>query len=579
MHILLRSTIALCLLLGSLHAHAATIAVSIDLSADRRAINPAIHGVSGTPDLARIAYPFVRWGGNSTTRYNWQADVHNTAGDWFFMNIVDGNGTPSASSVEALVASTLAAGSQPLLTLSTIGWTPLSVQQKRWAYSVIKYGPQLQTECSYFGANPPAWCTADAGNGRCSSAVNQTGYCNASGYITGNDPLDTSQAGTPAIQRAWIAHLQQRFGNADAGGVRHYALDNEPMLWNSTHRDVHPQALTYDEIWQRTVAYATAIKQQDPGAKVFGPVTWGYCDLFGSAADNCVDGADRAAHGGTPFVKWYLQQVCQHQAQTGVRLVDYLDLHYYPQGDGVVDFNDPPAGSETADIALRRLHSLKELHDPAWSSQSWLSDLGNSAPWHYARPQLIRRARAWIDEACPGTRLAITEYNWGADNGASSALAQAELLAIFGREGVDAAARWVAPRANSLVERAFRFHLDYDNQRSRIEGISVRATSADSDMLGAYAVQMPGQRVMVMLFNKATSATTASINLGTHFEGVWRGFRFSASNDLQQFGSGAIAGSTLSIVDMPARSATLVVLPDTDSLFVDGFEVDGFDPD
>ena len=317
-------------------------------------------------------------------------------------------------------------------------------------------------------------------------------------------PTDSLSATTRSIPRtrpprkrrpAWIAHLQQRFGNAASGGMRYYALDNEPMLWNSTHRDVHPQPLTYDEIWQRTVDYASAIKAQDPGAKVFGPVTWGYCDLFGSAADNCLDGSDRAAHGGIPFVKWYLQQVCAYQAQHGVRLVDYLDLHYYPQGDGVVDFSDPPNGSETAAVSARRLRSLKELYDPAWQSESWLADLGNSSPWFYSHPRLIPRVRAWIDEACPGTGLAITEYNWGADNGASSALAQAEALAIFAREGVDVAARWVAPQADSLVERAFRLYLDFDGLGSQVNGDSVRAISADVDSLGAYAFHAPGQRV------------------------------------------------------------------------------------
>ena len=554
-------------------APAATIAVTVDLSADRRMIDPAIYGVSGSPDLSRLRYPFVRWGGNSATRYNWQADVHNTAGDWFFMNIVDGNGTADGSQVQALLASTLAAGSRPLLTLGTIGWTPLAVQQKRWSFSVIDYGPQLVTECSTFGANPPSWCMADAGNGRCSPAVNTTGHCNGAGYIVGNDPGDTSQAAPPTFARAWVAHLQQRFGSAATTGVRDYALDNEPMLWNSTHRDVHPQAPTYDELWQRTLDYGSAIKQQDPAARLFGPVTWGYCDLFGSAADNCVDGPDRAAHAGTPFVKWYLQQVCSHQQQTGVRLVDYLDLHYYPQGSGVVDFNDPPAGSETSEISARRLRSLKELHDPAWSSESWISDLGNSSPWFYARPNLLRRARAWIDEACPGTKLAITEYNWGADNGASSAIAQAELLSIFAREGVDAAARWVAPLEGSLVERAFRLYLDYDGQGRRVEGYSARASSADADALGAYAVHLPSQRVMLLLINKATTATTASIALGRPFQGTWRGFRFTAASDVALFGSGNINGSALTIADLPARSANLIELPDNDVLFADGFDL------
>ena len=551
-------------------ACAATIEVAIDLAADRRAVQPGIFGVSGSPDLDRLAYPLLRWGGNSTTRYNWQADVHNTASDWFFMNIPDGNGTPSASSLEAQLASTLAAGSEPLLTLSTIGWIAKPVQQKRWGFSVFKYGPQLQTECSYFGSNPPSWCTADAGNGTCNPAQNETIYCNAAGRIVGNDPLDTSDPADALTQRAWIAHLQKRFGNAASGGVRYYALDNEPMLWNSTHRDVHPQPLTYDEIWQRTVTYASAVKRRirKPGVRsvtgILRPVRF--------RSRHCIDGSDRAAHGGIPFVDWYLRQVCSYQAQHGVRLVDYLDLHYYPQGSGIVDFSDPPNGSETTDVSARRLRSLKELYDPNWDSQSWISDLGNSTPWHYSRPQLLRRVRAWIDASCPGTGLAITEYNWGADNGASSALAQVEALAIFAREGVDIAARWVAPLADSLVERAFRLYLDFDGQGSTVSGDSVRAVSADIDTLGAYAFHQPGEGIRIVLVNKATVANAARINLGGSLTGLWKLYQFTAANNLGQVASGAIDGSIITISGLPGRSASLLVLPDSDRIFANGFD-------
>ena len=553
-------------------ALAATVPVSVDLDLDRRALSPDIFGVSGWPNFQQVAYPLVRWGGNSTTRYNWQADVHNTAGDWFFMNIPDGDGTPAASSFEAGIGAALAADAHPLVTLTTIGYIAKPVQQKRWGFSRIKYGPQLQDECSYFGNDPPTWCTADAGNGLCNPAQNQTQFCNSSGVIVNNDPLDTSDVATPQTMRNWVGHLQRTFGSAANGGVRNYALDNEPMLWNSTHRDVHPQPLTYDEIWQRTVAYASAVKAQDPAAQVFGPVTWGYCDLFGSAADNCVDGSDREAHEGKPFVKWYLGKVCEYQAQNGVRLVDVLDLHYYPQGQGVVDFSDPPNGSETATVSARRLRSLKELYDANWESESWVADLGNDPTWHYSRPNLIPRVRAWIDEECPGTRLAITEYNWGADNGASSALAQAEALAIFAREGVDAAARWVMPDSGSLVERAFRLYLDYDGQGSRVQGFSTRAISSDVDALGAYAVHAPGQRVMILLFNKATTSTTANLDLGTSLAGPWKLYRFSGTSDLAQVASGNINGSTIAVSNMPARSANLLVLPDADVIFADGFE-------
>jgi hypothetical protein len=310
---------------------------------------------------------------------------------------------------------------------------------------------------------------------------------------------------------------------------------------------------------------------------VFGPVTWGYCDLFSSAADGCLDGADRNAHGDVPFVPWYLRQVCAHQQQTGVRLVDYLDLHYYPQGEDVIDFNSSNlAVSENAATSAKRLRSLKELYDPAWIAESWFADLGDNDYNHYDKPQFIRRVKAWIAAECPGTKLAITEYNWGPDFGASGALAQAEVLAIFGREGVDLATRWVAPTPGSLAERAFRLFLDYDGNGARVVGDSVRALSANVDALGAYAVDLPGQRLMLLLFNKDTQAHTAQLSLAAPLNGAWTLYRFDAGSDVAAAASGSINGSALALANLPPRSANLLVLPaaspgDAD-IFGNGFE-------
>ena len=563
---------------------AAAIGVGIDTSQDRRPIDPRIYGVNfGTAaQLGDPGYTVRRWGGNSTTRYNWQADVHNTAADYFFQNIADGDGTdlPAQSTLNAFIAETLAAGAEPIVTIGTIGWTPDAERVKKWGFSQAKYGAQTLDECRFYAPNPPFWCSADAGNGECSGGAS-CGPLQASGvrYIVGNDPDDTSFATDASWAASWVAHLRGRHGTAAAGGVRYYALDNEPMLWNSTHRDVHPAPLDYDGLWTRTVAYATAIKATEPQAEVFGPVSWGYCDLFSSAADGCHVGADRDAHDGLPLVQWYLRQVCTHQQQSGVRLVDWLDLHYYPQGANVVDFGGNLAVSETAEVSARRLRSLKELYDPAWSSESWIGTLGNYDANVYNNPFLLRRVRAWIDAECPGTKLAITEYNWGPDQGTSAALAQAELLAIFGREGVDLATRWVAPAAGSKVEEAFRLFLDYDGNGSRIVGTSVRALSADTDALGAYAVEdADGGRLLVLLFNKLTTGTSAELALGQVLSGAWQLYRFDGGSDLAPAGSGAIDGDSLALPLLPARSATLLVLPLGQAgvaIFRDGFEPAG----
>lgn len=564
------ASLASLLLLGASCVEAATVAVSIDPSLDRRPVDPAIYGVNfALPgQLQDPGFTVNRWGGNATTRYNYVSDVSNRGSDYFFLNVAEGSGLgPNDTTVNTFLSQTLAAGAAPLLTIGTIGWTPLSLRAKRYGFSIMKYGSQLANGCPF---------DCDGGDGRCSTAQNNTGFCAASGLIVGNDPTDTSFASGAAWTTQWVQHLKSRHGSAASGGVRHYALDNEVMLWNSTHRDVHPQPATYDEIWQKTVTHASAIKAEDPAAQVFGPVTWGYCDLFGSAADDCLDGPDRDAHGDVPFVQWYLRQVCSYQQQNGVRLVDYLDLHYYPQGSNIIDFNSSNLGTtENAANSAKRLRSVKELYDPGWVAESWFADLGDTDYNHYDKPQFIRRVRAWIDAECPGTKLAITEYNWGPDLGLSSALAQAEVLAVFGREGVDLATRWVTPAVGSLVERAFRLFLDYDGNGSRVVGDSVRATSSNVDLLGAYAVERSGERLMLVLINKDTVSTTAQLSFASALNGAYTVYRFDAASDVGPVANGSIAGTALNLV-LPARTASLVVLPASsvgaDRIFANGFE-------
>jgi len=557
-------------------AGAATIAVQVDATQDRRAIDPRIYGVNfGTAaQLQDPGFTVRRWGGNHTTRYNYTSDVSNRGSDYVFLNVYEGGpNPPQQSSLNTFIDETLAAGRSPLVTIGTIGWRPTDgINDKRYGFRVDEYGLQLLVGDSPYDE--------DGGNGQCDSTINLTGFCpdrpgQDFDLIVGNDPADTSMPSGPAFANGWLQHLNARHANA----VQSYALDNEPMLWNSTHRDVHPSPPTYDEIWQKTVDFGNAIKDADPDAQVFGPVTWGYCDLFSSAADGCHVGADRDAHGGLPFVRWYLRQVCAHQQATGRRLVDNLDLHYYPQGRiswdvAVVDFGDGETDEQTAGLRLR---SLKELYDPTWSSESWIGTLGNYDANQYNNPQLIRRVKAWIAAECPGTKLAITEYQWGSDAGASSALAQAEVLAIFGREGVDLATRWIAPKPGSRVERAFRLFLDYDGQGSRVVGDSIRAVSASVDQLGSYAVDLPGQRTMVLLFNKDTVAHTAQIALDAPRNGNWQLYRFDAASDVAQAANGSIAGSAISVASLPARSASLLVLPagaatGTGRVFANGFE-------
>ncbi len=531
---------------GDRPARAADIDVVVDVEAEGRDISPAIYGVSfaGAAELASVPYPANRWGGNSVTRYNWQADVSNKASDWFFMNIpeasLDPALLPDGSTADVFVAESLNGGAVPLMTLPLIGWTPVSVREKRWGFSVAKYGAQDQTECTATGG--VFWCQPDAGNGYSGGAK-----------LSGNDPTDTSMA----IGADWVTDWVDHLGDA----VRWFALDNEPMLWSETHFDIHPSPLTYDEIWSRTAEIGSAVKAVRPDAVIFGPVVWGWCAYFYSAADGCGSGADRAAHGGQPFLEWYLDRICEHEAETGVRPVDVLDIHYYPQGGQAL------SSEGGASLQALRLRSVKELYDPDYVSESWIGQ----------PVRLVPRMQELIDQRCPGLGLAVTEYNWG-ESGISSALAQAEVLAIFGREGVFAAMRWVVPEVGSRMEDAFRLFLNYDGAGARVTGTSRAAVSSDADVVGSYAVESPIGDLVVLLFNKSTTAQDVHVTITPPVNGTASAYRFTADSALAAAGSVDLSAGVADLT-LPARSATLVILHGaTDRIFADGFESGDLSP-
>jgi Glycoside hydrolase family 44 len=562
-----------------------TVNVSVNASANVHALNPLIFGVAygNSTRNAQMGYTVDRWGGNGATRYNWQVDVHSTASDYFWENIPDCTapsciGTPPAgNSADAFITAALSGGVQPLMTIPTIGWTPRADSPHSHPYlagfAVSKYGAQVPMPFQSDAVDP---FDTNAGSGECNPSSNSSPNCvlydatNGRYHIINNDPHDTSTVVDQNFGKSWVAHMQSAHGTAANGGVKLFTLDNEVMLWNSTHRDLHPNGPTYNEIWGKAQSYGAAIKQQEPDALVTGPVTWGYCDLFTSADDaargNCFDGTDRSTnHGGLPFIAWYLQQVCANPLAGGKHLVDYIDLHYYPQGQNVALNND-----DSAATAARRLKSVKELYDSTWVSDSWIGGQGDNDANHYSKPNLIPRVKAWINQYCPGTKLAITEYNWGNDNTGSGAVAQAEVLAVFAREGVDMATRWIAPDANTKAERGFSIFLNYDGAGAKVSGDSVAATSANVDQIGAYAFH-GNQRTMVLLTNKDTVTHDVALTFDSTHSGTWKLYGFTGTSALAQIGTNSINGSTLTLSALPPISASLLVIPDVDEIFKDGF--------
>src|SRR6476469_264537 len=153
----------------------------------------------------------------------------------------------------------------------------------------------------------------------------------------------------------------------------------------------------------------------------------------------------------------------------GVRILDYLDLHFYQQANGVAL---APAG-DSLQQALR-LRSTRALWDPSYNDESYIRDLDTGA---YL--QMIPRMKSWVADNYPGTKLAISEYNWGALDHINGALAQADVLGIFGREALDLATLWEPPADGDPGAFAVRMYRNDDGSGGSVGETSVRATSAD----------------------------------------------------------------------------------------------------
>jgi hypothetical protein len=450
------------------------------------AISPAIYGLAqpGPEHFRQLRLKLWRWGGNPNTRYNWEkGNCWNAARDWEFRNGNYNNTSaedrrPSGVADRAISAGK-AAGADALLTIPTMGWVARNANTAMASVGVPA------------GGGPPVRSGSEAIPGY-DPAENRRRVSQRSLPRKGRPFADPPDLNDDVVyQDEWVYHLTRRFGKASAGGVKFYAMDNEPDLWAGTHTDMHPVRPDYDELLHQFLDYGTAVKAVDPSAQVTGPVSWGWTGYFFSprdqGSDNYATHADRRAHGDVPFLPWFLEQVAAHDKKTLQRTLDALDVHFYPQGDGVY------GGRTDAATNALRLRSTRALWDPKYVDESWIG----------TPVQLIPRLHEWVKNRYPGTKIGLTEWNWGADNTLNGGLAVAEVLGILGRERVDLACYWTAPGVGTPGFYAYRMYRNADGVGHGFGDVAVAAASSDPDRVSCFgSVDSKTGETAAMLINK-----------------------------------------------------------------------------
>lgn len=356
------------------------------------------------------------------------------------------------------------------------------------------------------------------------------------------DPIDPRVADMPQL----VARLVARYGSAaSASGIHAYALDNEPELWFQNHPRLMPERTTIAAFIARSVAAAQVIKRIDPAAKVFGPASWGATGMvsFQDAPD-----WERFRRYGS-FIAAYLDAFRRASDEAGQRLLDVLDVHWYPFHEAGNLFR-----SERAELEPAMLEAPRALTEPGFREKSWVpqafrasSAAGLGLP---ILPSLSRLVARWY----PGTELAVTEFNYGGAGRLAAGLAIADVLGRFCVSGVAYAAHWGS--LEGWLGEAYRLYRTPDAGGGCFDGEMTPLLGPLPPSVSAYAARSGGV-LRLILINRSDAPLLLDVAFASgqprHPVGVW-GFdqTTGGTRPLARFGDATTGGWRL---DLPPRAA------------------------
>lgn len=449
----------------------------------KRHISSAIYGVNTVPlssDNVTNLLPAAnlkaeRIGGNRLTGYNWENNYSNAGSDW------------KNNSDDHLL-------NNPVKTAAGPGGTMITFMDR--CKKLNEYSTIQLPMAGYVAADNggPVTESQVAPSSRWKKVVYQKGSAFATSPSISDDNVYVDE---------FVNYMVKKYGKASEGGVKSYCLDNEPGLWTSTHARIVPAALSIDTLIARSVALSKAVKAVDPSAEILGNEAFGWMEY---RTFSQVSGWDSYKTKYDWAISAYLGEMKKKSDEAGKRLLDVLTVHWYPEAKGDKRICEDTAGSESTIQA--RLQAPRSLWDSTYVETSWITSSNSGKAIN-----LLPRLQKSIDTTYPGTKLGITEYNYGGSAHISGALALVDVLGVFGSKGVyvanlhDAVKGFLAP--------AFLMYQNFDGKYSTYGDTCVAAVSPSAADYSVYASldSKSSKLLHVMLINKKSTESSITFNI------------------------------------------------------------------
>jgi hypothetical protein len=522
---ILALTLPFCLR-TSLFAQSVPVTILVDPSADTASISPYIYGSNGQSEDRPFNIAARRLGGNRLTGYNWENNASNMGMDYDQSNSNDNYLTwvagipPSQENIPGIVLTSfhdtsLAMGCYSLITLPAAGYVS---RDKAGAVTIDQTAPS------------PRWREIRSQKGAPLTTTPDT----SDGIVSVDEEVN---------------YLVSRYGPADdPRGVRGYAVDNEPALWPFTHPRLHPDTTRCSELIAKVAATARAVKSVDPSAEVFGGVAYGFNEIY--SLQDAPDWHLYSSRYGR-FVNMLLDRLKDSSTVAGMRLMDVLDVHWYP--DLYLPVRSDAIDSATA---AARMNAPRSLWDSSYVEDGWIGR-------YFSPVSLIPNLKTAIKMFNPGTKLAITEFSYWGPAHISGGIAIADVLGIFGKFGVYFATHWGA--LDQFVGAAYKLYRNYDGAGSTFGPLHVYASTDRIEMNSVYASldDVDGGRLHLVLINKNMSrAETAHVTIaaGRQYSSGIAYAMFQSGPTIQQVTDAITVVNNELTYDLPPLSAHHLVL-------------------
>ncbi len=452
--------------------------IKLDFSKPLVPVSPYIYGRNNSlsnfsfggisiEDSIRLADARVRLlregGGNNSTKYNWRRKLQSHP-DWY--NNVYSNDW----GIQAAGAQKSFPNAQVMFSFQLIG----------------KAARTNQFNFNDWGYNMSQWWEGTAQNLAGNGVLNNSG---TKAKVNGDPNLyleDWPADSTIGILNNWFNVLK-----LDKTKLRYWNMDNEPEIWNGTHDDIMPNQLSAEDFMQRYFSVAKKARALYPEIKLVGPVTANEWQWY-NWDNNVIN------YNGKPYtwLEYFIARVAEEQKKTGIRLLDVLDIHFYP------------GTSKPEEIV--QLHRVFFDRDYVFPEANGIKRINGGWDASQNKEYIFGRINDWLNNYLGqnhGVTLGLTEVGINGNDPTITAIWYASTLGEFMKNGVELFTPWSWKTGMWETLHLFSKY----NQTSFVSN-----SSSDEKNVSAYStINQNKDSVTIALVNRATTTKSIHLTLGS----------------------------------------------------------------